>query len=180
MAKITILLSTAALAILTMAMGPLLAVATVLITAVLIFTIWNRVQYRLTLKRFSQRIDWVYVVGLPPEKDKIRVGRLEGVVVFCKNSQVGKTTDQYNEIIKESGNKLGIGVLGFRYQDGQRVNENPGEYQVWVVDKIKEHRSQWHEGMKGTSEQQQAWYATYHHRDKGAKFSTREIPRESF
>lgn len=111
------------------------------------------------LKKFNARIDDVYLVGYA-EGRPIYLAGLEDVVIPVKRSQVLGKVQYYKRLIKDSGNKFGIGVQVILFQDGQYINETTEEYIDRVRERVYASRSEQHGRVK---EQDKELYLSVKH-----------------
>lgn len=127
---------------------------------ILCLVAWAKMREKvLALKYWGKRYEDVFIIksepfDLPFDND---------LVVFCDKNPFDEKT-RIEKLLSESGNNLylqqALSVVVLLKNHGERINETQEEFQLYVIEYIRESRVKAHSALS----QNEEWYIRHHHK----------------
>lgn len=108
---------------------------------------WYKWSKKTTLINMNKRFDDVFLVTETPE-GKVDIPHLDDLIIHVRKQRLKSAIKYFMDLIERSGNKHGIKVVVFVFQDGEYVNETPEEFEDRVRRGIEANRAVRHAKIK--------------------------------
>ena len=148
------------------------AIAACLCSGIAISLLWNKIDKFFLLREYANEIENIYVVSNDPEtNEEVFHESLNQFIVNVKFSKVMIEVQNQKDLLQESGNEIfadgQLEVKPFIFQNGEFINETFEEFQLRVIETIKEDRKKRHLTLKNVNED---WYQKFSNYQEGIDF----------
>lgn len=149
-----------------------IAITACLFSALAISFLWHKIDRFFLLREYSNEIENIYVVSNDPEtNEEVFHESLCQFIVNVKFSQVILEVQNQNDLLQESGNEIfadgQLEVKPFIFRDGEFINETFEEFELRVIESIKEDRKKRHLTLKNVNDN---WYQKFSNYQEGIDY----------
>lgn len=150
-----------------------------LLSALVVFLIWHRIDYIQTIAHYAKQYENIYVVSNHPDTDdEVFIQEVDHLIVNASYTDVMREVKDQERWLSESKNAFfcdpalkdhqRLQVIPIIYQDGQFVNESFKQFRKRVIEEIKKDRAERHAMLKKTDA---AWYHKYSNNQRSVEWT---------
>lgn len=130
-----------------------------IVSCLVIFLVWHRVNYLQTIARYAKKYENIYIVSNQPDTDEeIFIEAVDHLIINCCHSGVIETVKDQQQLLQVSKNPFfsdpsltdsqKLQVIPVIFQDGEFVNESFKQFRKRVIALIEQDRASRHAMLK--------------------------------